>query len=229
MILRFSAIDQQGEIRNFSFQVEKLEAAFAFLTYVVEQGHALQRASILDGTSLTRLPVEAFDGRPFSYVLEQLEASWQHVLNRPPDQPTALSNDHCIVYLSTAVRPFNQADLMALLAKSRQRNVQSNITGVLLYVHGSIVQVLEGEQPVLTALFDRIRQDPRHTQVKEVFNRPISHRLFSDWSMGFETLTTRQLAQIETTIGLESNPAIVSSPLLATISEICRNNPTGSL
>ncbi|CCH55586.1 Photoactivated adenylate cyclase subunit beta [Fibrisoma limi BUZ 3] len=229
MILRFSAIDQQGEIRNFSFQVEKLEAAFAFLTYVVEQGHSLQRASILDGTSLTRLPIEAFDGRPFSDVLDQLEASWQHVLNQPSDQSTPLSNDHCIVYFSTAVRPFNQADLMALLAKSRQRNAQVNITGVLLYVHGSIIQVLEGEQAVLTALFDRIKQDTRHTQVKEVFNRPVPQRLFSNWSMGFETLTALQLTQIETTIGLESNPAITSPPLLATISAICKNNPTEPL
>ncbi|RIV27136.1 hypothetical protein DYU11_02130 [Fibrisoma montanum] len=74
-----NAIDQRETIRNFSIQVDKLEDACA---YVVEQDHVLQQSSIQDGTSLMQLSVEAFDGRPMTLVLEQLEASWRSLLNQ---------------------------------------------------------------------------------------------------------------------------------------------------
>jgi len=63
--------------------------------------------------------------------------------------------EHCIVYFSKSVKPFNENDLTAILQKSHQNNAERNITGVLLYVRGSIIQVLEGEKVTVEALYKR--------------------------------------------------------------------------
>ncbi len=110
--------------------------------------------------------------------------------------------DHCLVYFSNSVGLFEQEDLLAILAQSRCNNAVAGITGVLLYVRGSIVQVLEGPKPTLEALYQRIAADPRHTNVTKVINRPIQERVFGRWSMGYETMTTQQLEEIEAIVNL---------------------------
>ena len=53
--------------------------------------------------------------------------------------------EHCIVYFSSSVSQFQEEDLTTILQQSRQNNSESGVTGVMLYVRGSIIQVLEGE------------------------------------------------------------------------------------
>lgn len=112
--------------------------------------------------------------------------------------------DHCIVYFSRAVEPFDEAAIEAILQESYQNNTRLGITGVLLYVRGSVIQVLEGQQTTIEALYRRIEQDRRHTEVDQVLSRPIMHRLFGRWSMGYETLTARQLEQIRLVVDLDA-------------------------
>lgn len=118
--------------------------------------------------------------------------------------------DHCLTYFSTAVGLLSEEDLTDILTQSRHNNARLGITGVLLYVRGSIIQVLEGEQQALEALYKHIQEDPRHKNVTTVINRSIAQRLFGQWSMGYETLTTRQLEEIHGLINLEDNQSLVS-------------------
>lgn len=113
--------------------------------------------------------------------------------------------DHCLTYFSTSVGLLTEENLTNILEQSRRNNARLGITGVLLYVRGSIIQVLEGEQPALEALYERIQADPRHKNVTTVINRPIPQRLFGQWSMGYETLTTRQLEEIQRVVNLDDN------------------------
>jgi hypothetical protein len=50
--------------------------------------------------------------------------------------------DICLIYFSSSVVPFQEADLLGLVDHSRSRNREVGITGVLLYVRGSVIQVL---------------------------------------------------------------------------------------
>lgn len=120
--------------------------------------------------------------------------------------------EHCIVYFSSWVEPFREEDLSTVLAQSRHNNNEAGITGVILYVRGSVIQVLEGEKEPLDTLYRRIEQDPRHTNVTPVLNRPIAQRLFAAWSMGYETITRRQLEEIKTIVDLDNNET-ASTPL----------------
>lgn len=110
--------------------------------------------------------------------------------------------DYCIVYFSFSVKPFSDEDLLAILEHSRRNNAERNITGMLLYMEGSIIQVLEGEQKAVEELLGRIQQDSRHRDVAAVFKRPIRKRLFGDWSMGYQTLTIRELENIKEIVNL---------------------------
>ena len=112
--------------------------------------------------------------------------------------------DVCLIYFSTAVVPFQEADLLRLVDHSRSHNREMDITGVLLYVRGNIIQVLEGDKQTVEALYERIKQDPRHTDVSLAINRPITQRLFARWSMGYETITLSDLAEIQSIVKLAS-------------------------
>lgn len=90
-----------------------------------------------------------------------------------------------LIYLSRAVAPFTRDELSDLLQLSRTNNVGRGITGLLVYHHGSFMQAIEGDDAAVLQLFDKIKRDPRHTDVAIVSSGPIRHRSFGDWKMGF--------------------------------------------
>lgn len=94
-----------------------------------------------------------------------------------------------LVYASTAARPMREDDLLDLLRTAREKNARLEVTGLLLYRNGAFLQVLEGDQETVDALYATIRADPRHTDVIQLLAHDIPHREFPDWAMGFEDLS----------------------------------------
>jgi len=90
-----------------------------------------------------------------------------------------------VLYHSQVAHPPSESDLHALLAEAQRFNARHQITGLLLYSAGRYVQVLEGAQADVQALYARICRDPRHAQVVTVSEGPGPQRLFANWSMGF--------------------------------------------
>lgn len=92
-----------------------------------------------------------------------------------------------LVYNSIAdPQDIDEADLMGILAASRQHNQLRGITGFLLYHRGEFVQLLEGERDTVRQIyFDYIVRDPRHTNVNLCWDCEIEQRSFRDWSMAF--------------------------------------------
>lgn len=101
-----------------------------------------------------------------------------------------------LIYGSSAVKPFSDAELVALLAQSRQKNERLNITGMLLYRDGNFLQVLEGDAAAVEALYETVAKDPRHHHVQTFLKRPITKRSFEEWQMGFVNLNTLDPATI---------------------------------
>lgn len=90
-----------------------------------------------------------------------------------------------IVYVSTAARPMGMAELDALLVESRNYNRGHAITGMLLYMGGNFCQGIEGPEDQVDGLMERIRQDSRHKEIRELLREPANEREFGTWSMGF--------------------------------------------
>lgn len=101
-----------------------------------------------------------------------------------------------LLYGSTATVSFGKPELLELLNKSRTNNAKVNVTGLLLFKDGQFMQVLEGDEPVVTSLYQRISQDPRHTGSMIFLQRPIEQRDFADWSMAFKDLRDPDLLNV---------------------------------
>lgn len=100
----------------------------------------------------------------------------------PTSEAEALTQ---IVYASAATSDFDEKSLAELLDYARARNARHGLTGMLLHVEGSFIQVLEGDADEVEAAFGRIRKDPRHGRVVVLTRGPIETRRFANWAMGY--------------------------------------------
>ena len=91
-------------------------------------------------------------------------------------------------YVSTEAVKFSEEALVALLSEARNANADRDVTGLLLYREGSFYQVLEGSKSAVMATFHDIEGDPRHKEVRILFNGETDAREFADWKMGFLNL-----------------------------------------
>jgi FAD-dependent sensor of blue light len=90
-----------------------------------------------------------------------------------------------LLYASNTNRDVSDAVLEGILAASRRNNNAVGVTGILLYVEGGFMQVLEGEEAVVGEVYARIGRDKRHWNSQVLLDRQ-APRAFADWSMGFE-------------------------------------------
>ena len=88
-----------------------------------------------------------------------------------------------LLYASRAVDPAAVA-IDEILAKSRQGNPSSGITGILCYGGGIFLQAIEGGRNAVSELYGHIQRDSRHKDVVLLHYEEISERRFSGWTMG---------------------------------------------
>ena len=150
-----------------------------------------RRRSIALAVALTANTAQA----PLRYERQLLERYQRGELTI--DQVISLLDNsiYQVLYHSVATQPLREAELQALLEQTRSHNAQHQLTGILLYSDGRFVQLLEGPEPAVRALYPRIQQDRRHTQVVTVSEGPGPHRRFADWSMGLGRVAGPEVAQ----------------------------------
>lgn len=95
-----------------------------------------------------------------------------------------------LVYISSAQPAFTKPQLRDLLERSRRKNAQIGITGLLLHQEGKILQVLEGEEREVRALYDKIQADGRHSGCTVLLEETIPARQYPQWAMVFRDLDT---------------------------------------
>ncbi len=98
-----------------------------------------------------------------------------------------------LIYVSSSVREMNPEELMDILKVSRENNVVSDVTGLLLYKGGNFMQALEGPDNVVLALYEKIKKDPRHKDVSIISTEQIQKRQFSAWEMAFTNLDNPEI------------------------------------
>jgi len=100
---------------------------------------------------------------------------------------------HEIVYISRAIKLFDQDELENLLTQARAFNQSQDITGLLLYKDQSFLQLLEGNRDNIHSLYKHIAEDDRHFRVKQLIDQPLDKREFGSWSMGFQNLNNQNI------------------------------------
>ena len=135
---------------------------------------------------------------------------------------------HHIIYLSQAKADLTPADLLTILRQARANNQRQHVTGALVYGRGQFMQVLEGEEAVVTAIYQQIVTDPRHEAAFKLADKPIRGRSFQDWSMAFAELTSVQfdaLTGYASPVEFEQQPSLgslIDNLLLERMKELLR-------
>jgi hypothetical protein len=90
-----------------------------------------------------------------------------------------------ILQLIYASQPFGFDDAMlgGILVSSRRNNPKHDITGCLIVRHDLYLQLLEGPEAAVEALYARIAVDDRHLEVHCLSREVVAARLFPDWAM----------------------------------------------
>ncbi len=90
-----------------------------------------------------------------------------------------------IVYMSTASPKFSPSEINRILHLSRARNKSRNVTGLLVYGDGNVIQAIEGPSDQVGALFGSISKDARHKDIIKVVDITAEKRDFPNWQMAF--------------------------------------------
>ena len=92
-----------------------------------------------------------------------------------------------IIYLSKLLE-HDERLIKNIIDRALWYNPRNDITGMMLYADGDILQVLEGPQKDVTALFEKIKRDPRHQDIFIVLDEILAARHFPEWSMGYKKI-----------------------------------------
>ena len=99
-----------------------------------------------------------------------------------------------LIYSSVATERMAKSKLFKILLAARSGNASLDVTGLLVFVNGIFLQILEGEREVLFTLMKKISSDPRHSNVKVLREMEVDQRRFPSWRMAYVTPSTRELA-----------------------------------
>jgi NAD(P)H-flavin reductase len=88
-----------------------------------------------------------------------------------------------LIYRSEMASSLNLPEVYAIMKEARQRNEAMSVTGVLLFNTQYFLQLIEGPEQSIDALYPSIERDRRHQKVERLVRRDISQRTWANWSM----------------------------------------------
>ena len=91
-----------------------------------------------------------------------------------------------VIYVSSAAPDISEHDTIKFLNDARKANRKHDVSGMMLYVGGCFLQLLEGDAARVDSVCRTIFQDKR--EMRMVLREPIAEREFPEWTMGFEAV-----------------------------------------
>lgn len=92
---------------------------------------------------------------------------------------------YTLTYESQANSDLKNSDIEEILKTARAFNSDNGITGCLIYYLGKFIQILEGPEDKVKALYSNIEKDKRHKKVNLFSEDTITERNFPDWGMAY--------------------------------------------
>ena len=125
-----------------------------------------------------------------------------------------------LVYVSKAKQDLCYSDIQDILATSRKRNAELNITGLLIYRDNYFMQLLEGDEPSVRSLMSKIQLDTRHFDINIIVEEKGADRFYQSWSMAYcdgdirANETTELLELFETALAVTTAKRDIIMPML---------------
>ena len=124
-----------------------------------------------------------------------------------------------------------ESQIRRILSTARLNNRELGLTGALTFNERFFAQVIEGMAGDLVPLFDRIRSDPRHGDVRVLARNKIGSRMFPQWSMAYasasDNLVHHPLAHFQFEAALTQGASPEAEQLLAAMRRVVVVGPAG--
>ncbi len=101
-----------------------------------------------------------------------------------------MTSVHQLVYRSLASSIFHKEDINSILASCKKNNPEMDITGMLVYNNDIFLQMIEGDKLAISKLYNKISVDPRHLDLRILWQGESEERTFPHWSMAFKDITS---------------------------------------
>ena len=99
-----------------------------------------------------------------------------------------------VIYVSSAAPDISEHDTVKFLNEARKANRKNDVSGMMLYIGGCFLQLLEGEAARVDSACSAIFHDKR--EMRMVLREPIAEREFPEWTMGFEAVAPHEAARL---------------------------------
>jgi hypothetical protein len=99
-----------------------------------------------------------------------------------------------VIYVSAASSDISEHDTAELLKEARKTNRKNDVSGMMLYVGGCLLMLLEGEAHKVDAVSLEIVAW-KH-EMRAIYREPVAEREFPDWIMGFEAVAPAEAARL---------------------------------
>lgn len=99
-----------------------------------------------------------------------------------------------VIYVSTAASDISEHETAEYLKEVRATNRKNDVSGMMLYLAGCLLVLLEGEAHQVDAASREIVA--RKREMRAIFREPVAEREFPDWIMGFEAVAPDEAARL---------------------------------
>ena len=98
------------------------------------------------------------------------------------------------IYVSAASSAISEHDTAEFLKEVRKTNRQHDVSGIMLYVGGCLLILLEGEAHKVDAASRQIVA--QKCEIRAIHREPVAEREFPDWIMGFEAVALAEAGRL---------------------------------
>lgn len=109
-----------------------------------------------------------------------------------------------LIYTSVTPTRLSDDAVTDILSQARENNKAQNITGLLYYNGQRFLQIIEGCESDIEALYDSITRDDRHQDVELLHKDHIEARSFENWNMAYEALPNEKGEDVEDSLSIIS-------------------------
>jgi len=99
-----------------------------------------------------------------------------------------------LIYVSAATPDISEDDTAELLKEARKTNRKNDVSGMMLYMGGCFLMLLEGEAYNVNAASRQIVA--LKPDMRAIYREPVAEREFPDWIMGFEAVAPAEAARL---------------------------------
>ena len=101
-----------------------------------------------------------------------------------------------VLYVSSMCIVYTDIEMAYIVEKFQKANKLHNITGMLVYSNGNVMQYIEGSKNDIENLYKNIKSDPMHTNIITLLYENTESRIFPDWCLNYKVIKEDKFNEI---------------------------------